>query len=70
MLAKLMIAERFLSRLFEQIANSSAVSTDGICKELTLLELHLKDNKEGAEKPIAKTSVRKGIEENDMINVF
>ncbi len=37
-LAKLMIAERFIPRLFEQIASIAAVAPEGICKELKFLE--------------------------------
>lgn len=37
-MAKLMIAERFIPHLYEQIALSAAQSPEGICKELGLLE--------------------------------
>ncbi len=37
-LAKLMIAERFIPRLFEQIANISAIDPNGSCQELADLE--------------------------------
>lgn len=37
-LAKLMLAERFLSRLFDQIAAIAAVSQDGKCSDLAALE--------------------------------
>lgn len=37
-MAKLMIAERFIPQLFELIAQSAAQSSDGHCKELGLLE--------------------------------
>ncbi|MVM32443.1 NTPase KAP [Spirosoma sp. HMF4905] len=37
-MAKLMIAERFIPHLFEQVAVSAAQSSNGICKELGLLE--------------------------------
>ncbi len=37
-LAKLMLAERFLSRLFEQIASTAAASPNGICEDLAQLE--------------------------------
>ena len=37
-LAKLMLAERFMSRLFDQIASAAARSPDGRCAELTALE--------------------------------
>lgn len=38
-LAKLMLAERFLPRLFDQIAISAAASHDGCCHELMVLEI-------------------------------
>lgn len=37
-LAKLMLAERFLPRVFDQIASAAASSSDGICPELIALE--------------------------------
>jgi hypothetical protein len=37
-LAKLMLAERFLPRLFDQIAAVAAVSSDGKCADLKILE--------------------------------
>lgn len=37
-LAKLMLAERFLSRLFDQIASAAARNPDGQCKDLAALE--------------------------------
>lgn len=37
-LAKLMLAERFLSRLFDQIASSAARNPDGRCEDLAKLE--------------------------------
>jgi predicted KAP-like P-loop ATPase len=46
-LAKLMLAERFLPRLFEQIAFVAAVHPQGLCEDLETLEksLALADNK-------------------------
>ena len=38
LLAKLMLAERFLSRLFDQIASAAARDKDGQCRELEQLE--------------------------------
>lgn len=38
-LAKLMLAEQFLPRLFDQIATTAAASPDGICRDLTALEV-------------------------------
>lgn len=40
-LAKLMLAERFIPRLFEQIALVAAVHSDGFCKDLEALETFL-----------------------------
>lgn len=37
-LAKLMLAEQFMQRLFEQIAHKAVSSPDGICEELNQLE--------------------------------
>lgn len=37
-LAKLMLAEQFQTRLFEQIASIAATSPNGICEDITLLE--------------------------------
>ena len=37
-LAKLMLAERFISRVFEQIAAAAAISEDGLCPDLAKLE--------------------------------
>lgn len=46
-LAKLMLAERFLPRLFDQIATAAAAHPDGHCEDLALLEAALEDG--GAE---------------------
>jgi len=40
-LAKLMLAERFMPRLFEQIAYVAAVQDNGTCDDLEALEAHL-----------------------------
>jgi len=45
-LAKLMLAERFLPRLFDQIAASAASTPDGICPDLIQLEDDVSDQKE------------------------
>jgi hypothetical protein len=44
-LAKLMLAERFIPRLFEQIASASAADPKGVCQELALLETAASDSK-------------------------
>ena len=52
-LAKFMLAERFLPRLFDQIAASAAVASDGICPDLAALEAAATTKKKtkGAAKP-------------------
>jgi hypothetical protein len=47
-LAKLMLAERFIPRLFEQIAFVAAVHPKGICEDLEMLEKVLADDGAGA----------------------
>lgn len=49
-LAKLMLAERFLSRLFDQIASAAARNSDGHCEDLALLEAAALE-----EKPASRT---------------
>jgi hypothetical protein len=44
-LAKLMLAERFLPRLFDQIAAASAADPNGYCDELASLEAAREDGK-------------------------
>jgi len=43
-LAKLMLAERFIPRLFEQIAFVAAIHPNGLCEELEMLEKGLADD--------------------------
>jgi hypothetical protein len=50
-LAKLMLAERFLPRFFDQIAGAAAISPQGVCADLAALEAAA----EGEEKPRAAT---------------
>lgn len=57
-LAKLMIAERFLPRLFEQIATLSAMSSDGKCTEIAEFERVIKEDSQPAKKA-SKTSTAK-----------
>ncbi|MGA2987733.1 MAG: Qat anti-phage system ATPase QatA [Terriglobia bacterium] len=52
-LAKLMLAERFLTRVFEQIAGDAASAPSGICGDLALLEAAASEEKK---KPAAKQS--------------
>ena len=60
-LAKLMLAERFIPRLFDQIAATAAASPDGKCTNLAALEVATngKNNDEDTVKP-AKTATEKG----------
>ena len=54
-LAKLMLAERFLSRLFDQLASAAARDPDGRCADLALLETVAAD-----ETPAPKTKAKAG----------
>jgi predicted KAP-like P-loop ATPase len=61
-LAKLMLAERFLTRVFDQIAASAASSPNGICPEVAALEAAATTPEEkAASKPTTKgeSSVKK-----------
>lgn len=49
-LAKFMLAERFLPRLFDQIATSAASASDGVCADLIQLENAVRDHKEAPTK--------------------
>lgn len=62
-LAKLMLAERFLPRLFDQIAAAAAAAPDGKCPDLAALEAAAngKGDDEDTVKP-AKTATGKGDE--------
>lgn len=50
-LAKLMLAERFIPRLFDQIATSAASDPNGICTDLVRLEEEVSGRKEQSPKP-------------------
>jgi len=50
-LAKLMLAERFLPRLFDQIATSAASDPNGICADLVALEDTIRAQQKAEEKP-------------------
>ena len=54
-LAKLMLAERFLPRLFDQIATSAAAAADGICVDLSVLEEAVTEGKEPRQKSAMTT---------------
>jgi len=42
-LAKLLLAERFLPRLFDQVATAAAAAPDGLCPDLAPLEVDVRD---------------------------
>lgn len=64
-LAKLMLAERFLTRVFEQIATAAASSVDGSCPDLATLEVAVAEaraeraGEEGLAAPVATASVER-----------
>lgn len=64
-LAKLMIAERFLPRLFEQIATLSAGSADGRCLEISEFEKLVKKEGQGATKKAFKPVSGKDAKEKE-----
>jgi predicted KAP-like P-loop ATPase len=59
-LAKLMLAERFLPRLFDQIASAAATAPDGKCPDLIALESAANSN--GSAKPEKMVGARTGDE--------
>jgi predicted KAP-like P-loop ATPase len=60
-LAKLMLAERFIPRLFEQIAFVAAVDPHGFCEELQALETHL-STADGKEPQAGERKGQKSVE--------
>ncbi|HUZ93605.1 MAG TPA: Qat anti-phage system ATPase QatA [Edaphobacter sp.] len=58
-LAKLMLAERFLPRLFDQIATAAASSNDGTCPELAALESALAGTNHRSAKPAEEATESK-----------
>lgn len=50
-LAKLMLAERFNSRVFDQIAVAAASASDGVCMEIAALEAEAKEKVEESASP-------------------
>jgi hypothetical protein len=62
-LAKLMLAERFLTRLFEQIAMTAAVDPNGQCAALAQLESSIPPAT--AKAPASKKGQRKDSDEDD-----
>jgi len=57
-LAKLMLAERFLPRLFDQIATSAASAAAGVCTDLIQLEEEVSDRKEQSPKPTSPAEAK------------
>ena len=65
-LAKLMLAERFLPHLFDQIAVASATASDGRCADLTSLEVASAEGESKKSKVKAKrTATSKGKSESE-----
>ncbi|MDD2919944.1 Qat anti-phage system ATPase QatA [Rhodoferax sp.] len=65
-LAKLMLAERFIPRLFEQIAFVSAVHVNGLCEDIGALEKCIAaDSAKADDKPAADE--RKGAKPGDVV---
>lgn len=58
-LAKLMLAERFMSRMFDQIANSVVASPNGTCEDLKLLEATFSKHKQESVAQVANRFVSK-----------
>jgi predicted KAP-like P-loop ATPase len=58
-LAKLMLAERFLPRLFDQIAIAAASAGDGICADLSALETAVTQRKAQTVKPVEEPAQAK-----------
>jgi hypothetical protein len=49
-LAKLMLAERFITRVFEQIATVATISEQGVCPDIAALEVAARSPEEGSPK--------------------
>ncbi|EMO56844.1 KAP family P-loop domain protein [Leptospira santarosai str. CBC1416] len=67
-LAKLMLAERFIPNFFDQIANIAASSTQGKCVELNHLETYVStplEKSKSKKKSITDSSENKKIKEHD-----
>ena len=61
-LAKLMLAERFIPRLFEQIAFVAAIHPNGLCEDLETLEKELETTNNGKESQASDTKRQKTTE--------
>ena len=69
-LAKLMLAERFIPRLFDQLATCAAAAPDGICPDLVALEESLKPKQKAEAAPAGVKHRRtKSAEDSDSTKV-
>lgn len=57
-LAKLMLAERFLPRLFDAVANVAAASPTGICDDLAMLEAAVEDTNGSKPRATVKSATK------------
>lgn len=57
-LAKLMLAERFLPRLFDQIATAAASAPDGVCADLVQFEERVTNGKQFTEEPVTPADAK------------
>ena len=65
-LAKLMLAERFITRVFEQIATVAALSEQGVCPDIAVLEA---DAKSPEEKPSMNQPAKEGAPKKSEIGL-
>lgn len=70
-LAKLMLAERFIPRLFDQIATSAAASPKGVCNDLSALETAIQEEKKPreTENPSGRTKSKRDGKEVPLLEV-
>lgn len=67
-LAKLMLAERFIPRLFEQIAFAAAAHPKGYCEDLAAFEKSVKESEDNAKKARPdKDAVSDDLHENPVV---
>lgn len=64
-LAKLMLAERYIPRLFEQIAVAAAIHPKGLCEEVLRLERAIDHGAAGPTPPVAAVGRSKAVEATD-----
>ena len=68
-LAKLMLAERFIPRLFDQIANSVVASPKGVCEDLKLLEATFPKQKTVAVEQVTSRSASKDDDKKRVVQI-